>query len=103
MTAKAQLAQAEAQQVNTANNLSYTEVKESVMECCCSPYGGTLVSLQLPNRNDVSIILICMSNFSAAEDRLLDLTAATAPDKALARWFYRVQLNDRSVYHKEGR
>lgn len=50
LTAKAQLAQAEAQQVNAANNLSYTEVKSPADGMVGTlPYRvGTLVSASLP-------------------------------------------------------
>ena len=52
LTAKAQLAQAEAQQVNAANNLSYTEVKSPADGMVGTlPYRvGTLVSASLPKQ-----------------------------------------------------
>ena len=50
LTAKAQLAQAEAQEVNARNNLSYTEVKSpSRRSCGALPYRvGALVSANIP-------------------------------------------------------
>ena len=89
LTAKAQLAQAEAQQVNAANNLSYTEVK--------SPADGMVGTL--PYRVGTLVY------FSMTENQLLDLTRRYgSKDKALAEMdSIELQLNDRSVYPQEGK
>ena len=77
LTAKAQLAQAEAQQVNAANNLSYTEVKSPADGMVGTlPYRvGTLVSASLPKPlTTVSDNSNMYVYFSMTENQLLDLT-----------------------------
>ena len=89
LTAKAQLAQAEAQQVNAANNLSYTEVKSPADGMVGTlPYRvGTLVSASLPKPlTTVSDNSNMYVYFSMAEMDSIEL-----------------QLNDRSVYPQEGK
>ena len=91
LTAKAQLAQAEAQQVNAANNLSYTEVKSPADGMVGTlPYRvGTLVSASLPKP------LTTVSDNS---------NMYGSKDKALAEMdSIELQLNDRSVYPQEGK
>lgn len=108
LTAKAQLAQAEAQQVNAANNLSYTEVKspsEGVVGML--PYRvGTLVSANLPKPlTTVSDNSNMYVYFSMTENQLLDLTRRYgSKDKALAEMpAITLQLNDRSAYPQQGK
>lgn len=108
LTAKAQLAQAEAQQVNAANNLSYTEVKSPADGMVGTlPYRvGTLVSASLPKPlTTVSDNSNMYVYFSMAENQLLDLTRRYgSKDKALAEMdSIELQLNDRSVYPQEGK
>ena len=76
LTAKAQLAQAEAQQVNAANNLSYTEVKSPADGMVGTlPYRvGTLVSASLPKPlTTVSDNSNMYVYFSMTENQLLAL------------------------------
>lgn len=108
LTAKAQLAQAEAQRVNAANSLSYTVVKApSAGVVGTLPYRvGALVSPSLPQPlTTVSDNSQMYVYFSMTENQLLDLTrqwgsiAATLqnmPDVQL-------QLNDGSLYDTTGR
>ena len=108
LTAKAQLAQAEAQQVNAANNLSYTEVKSPADGMVgMLPYRvGTLVSASLPKPlTTVSDNSNMYVYFSMTENQLLDLTRRYgSKDKALAEMdSIELQLNDRSVYPQEGK
>ena len=108
LTAKAQLAQAEAQQVNAANNLSYTEVKSPADGMVGTlPYRvGTLVSASLPKPlTTVSDNSNMCVYFSMTENQLLDLTRRYgSKDKALAEMdSIELQLNDRSVYPQEGK
>lgn len=108
LTAKAQLAQAEAQQVNAANNLSYTEVKSPADGMVGTlPYRvGTLVSASLPKPlTTVSDNSNMYVYFSMTENQLLDLTRRYgSKDKALAEMdSIELQLNDRSVYPQEGK
>lgn len=108
LTAKAQLAQAEAQRVNAANNLSYTVVKAPANGMVGTlPYRvGALVSASIPQP------LTTVSNnsemyvyFSMTENQLLNLTRKygsiantlkNMPDIQL-------QLNDGSIYDQTGR
>lgn len=108
LTAKAQLAQAEAQRVNAENNLSYTVVKAPANGVVGTlPYRvGALVSASIPQPlTTVSDNSEMYVYFSMTENQLLGLTrrygsvAATLqnmPDVQL-------QLNDGSVYDQTGR
>lgn len=108
LTAKAQLAQAEAQEVNARNNLSYTEVK--------SPSEGVVGALPLREGTLVSpsmgTALTTVSDnkemyvyFSMTENQLLALTRQFGNmDEALkAMPEVELQLNDGSVYPVKGR
>lgn len=108
LTAKAQLAQAQAQQVNAANNLSYTVVKapsDGVVGTL--PYRvGALVSASMPQPlTTVSDNSTMYVYFSMTENQLLNLarrygsmteTLKNMPDVQL-------QLNDGSLYDQKGR
>ena len=108
LTAKAQLAQAEAQRVNAANNLSYTVVKAPANGVVGTlPYRvGALVSASLPQPlTTVSDNTDMYVYFSMTENQLLALTRQygsiantlkNMPDVQL-------QLNDGSIYDKTGR
>lgn len=108
LSAKAQLAQAEAQRVNAANNLSYTEVKSPADGVVGTlPYRvGALVSANmakpLTTVSDNSNMYVY---FSMTENQLLDLTRRYgSKDKALAEMpSIALQLNDRSTYSEEGK
>ena len=108
LTAKATLAQAEAQRVNAANNLSYTEVKSpSNGVVGVLPYRvGALVSASIPQPlttiSDNSEMYVY---FSLTENQLLDLTRQFGSmDKAIAALpDVQLQLNDGSMYDKPGR
>ena len=108
LTAKAQLAQAEAQRVNAANNLSYTVVKAPTDGVVGTlPYRvGALVSASIPQPlttvSDNSDVYVY---FSMTENQLLNLTRQygsiantlkNMPD-------VRLVLNDGSVYDRTGR
>ena len=108
LTAKAQLAQAEAQRVNAANNLSYTVVKAPANGVVGTlPYRvGALVSASIPQPlttvSDNSDVYVY---FSMTENQLLNLTRKygsiantlkNMPDIQL-------QLNDGSIYDQTGR
>lgn len=108
LSAKAQLAQADAQQVNAANNLSYTEVKSPADGVVgILPYRvGALVSAAMPKPlTTVSDNSDMYVYFSMTENRMLDLVRRYgSKDKALAEMPpILLQLNDRSVYAQEGR
>ena len=108
LTAKAQLAQAQAQQVNAANNLSYTVVKapsDGVVGTL--PYRvGALVSASMPQPlTTVSDNSTMYVYFSMTENQLLNLarrygsiaeTLKNMPDVQLL-------LNDGSMYDQSGR
>lgn len=108
LSAKAQLAQAEAQQINAANNLSYTEVKSPADGVVgILPYRvGALVSAGMPKPlttvSDNSDMYIY---FSMTENQMLELTRRYgSKDKALAEMpAVSLQLNDRSTYAQEGK
>ena len=108
LTAKAQLAQAEAQRVNAANSLSYTVVKAPASGVAGTlPYRvGALVGPSMPQPlttiSDNSQVYVY---FSMSENQLLGLTRqygsiantlANMPDVQL-------QLNDGSTYDAAGR
>ena len=108
LTAKAQLAQAEAQRVNAANNLSYTVVKAPANGMVGTlPYrAGALVSAAMPQPlTTVSDNSEMYVYFSMTENQLLNLTRKygsiantlkNMPDIQL-------QLNDGSIYDQTGR
>ena len=108
LTAKAQLAQADAGRVNAANNLSYTEVKSPADGVVGTlPYRvGTLVSAAmvkpLTTVSDNSGMYVY---FSMTENQMLDLTRRYGSKaKALADMpSITLQLNDRSAYPQEGK
>jgi efflux transporter, RND family, MFP subunit len=107
LTAKAQLTQAEAQEVNARNNLSYTEVKSpSDGVVGALPYRvGALVGANLPypltTVSDNSDMYVY---FSMTENQLLALTRQYGSmDEALKNMpEVELILNDNSVYNKKG-
>ena len=107
LTAKAQLTQAEAQEVNARNNLSYTEVKSpSDGVVGALPYRvGALVGAHLPypltTVSDNSDMYVY---FSMTENQLLALTRQYGSmDEALKNMpEVELILNDNSVYNKKG-
>ena len=108
LSAKAQLAQAEAQRINAANNLSYTEVKSPADGVVGTlPYRvGTLVSSGMPKPlTTVSDNSDMYVYFSMTENQMLELTRRYgSKDKALAEMpAVNLQLNDRSTYPQEGK
>lgn len=108
LSAKAQLAQAEASRVNAANSLSYTEVKSPADGVVGTlPYRvGTLVSANLPKpMTTVSDNSNMYVYFSMTENQMLDLIRRYgSKEKALAEMpSVSLQLNDRSVYAQKGK
>lgn len=108
LSAKAQLAQAEAQRINAVNNLSYTEVKSPADGVVGTlPYRvGTLVSSGMPKPlTTVSDNSDMYVYFSMTENQMLELTRRYgSKDKALAEMpAVSLQLNDRSTYPQEGK
>ena len=107
LTAKAQLTQAEAQEVNARNNLSYTEVKSpSDGVVGALPYRvGALVGANLPypltTVSDNSDMYVY---FSMTENQLLALTRQYGSmDEALKNMpEVELILNDNSVYNTKG-
>ena len=107
LTAKAQLTQAEAQEVNARNNLSYTEVKSpSDGVVGALPYRvGALVGANMPypltTVSDNSDMYVY---FSMTENQLLALTRQYGSmDEALKNMpEVELILNDNSVYNKKG-
>ena len=89
LTAKAQLSQAEAQEISARNNLSYTEVKSPRL-----PQPLTTVS----DNSDMYVY------FSMTENQLLALTRQYGSmDEALKNMpAAELRLNDNSVYDKKG-
>ena len=107
LTAKAQLAQAEAQRVNAANNLSYTVVKAPANGMVGTlPYRvGALVSASMPQPlTTVSDNSEMYVYFSMTENQLLALTRQYGDmDEALKNMpEVELILNDNSVYQKKG-
>lgn len=108
LTAKAHLAQAEAQEVNARNNLSYTVVKSPSDGVAGSlPFRvGALVGPTLPQAlttiSDNSDMYVY---FSMSENQLLGLTRRYgSKDSALQKMPpIKLQLNDKSLYEKEGK
>lgn len=108
LTAKAQLAQAEAQEVNARNNLSYTEVKSpSDGVVGALPYrAGALVGPTLPQPlTTVSDNNQMYVYFSMTENQLLALTRQYGSmDEALKNMpEATLQLNDNSLYDQPGK
>ena len=107
LTAKAQVAQAEAQEISARNNLSYTEVKSpSDGVVGALPYrAGALVSANMPypltTVSDNSDMYVY---FSMTENQLLALTRQYGDmDEALKNMpEVELRLNDNSVYDKKG-
>lgn len=108
LTAKAQVAQAEAQEVNAKNNLAYTEVK--------SPSDGVVGALPMREGTLVSpsmgVALTTVSDnremyvyFSMTENRLLAMTRQYGSmDEALKNMpAVQLKLNDGSMYGHAGR
>lgn len=108
LTAKAQLAQAQAQEVNARNNLSYTEVKSpSDGVIGTLPYRvGTLVgsamAQPLTTVSDNSDMYVY---FSMTENQLLALTRQYgSKTEALKNMpAIELQLNDQSMYEEKGK
>ena len=103
LTAKAQLTQAEAQEVNARNNLSYTEVKspsDGVVGALPYRVGATL-PYPLTTVSDNSDMYVY---FSMTENQLLALTRQYGSmDEALKNMpEVELILNDNSVYNKKG-
>ncbi len=108
LTAKAQLAQAEAQEVNARNNLSYTVVKSpSDGMVGTLPYRvGTLVSASMPKPlTTVSDNSEMYVYFSMTENQLLGLTRSYGSVEEALRSMpnVRLLLSDGSAYGQEGR
>ena len=108
LTAKAQLAQAEAQRVNAANNLSYTVVKAPANGVVGTlPYRvGALVSASIPQPlTTVSDNSEMYVYFSMTENQLLNLTRQYGSIANTLKNMPDVQLvlNDGSVYDRTGR
>ena len=107
LTAKAQLSQAEAQEISARNNLSYTEGKSpSDGVVGALPYrAGALVSPSLPQPlTTVSDNSDMYVYFSMTENQLLALTRQYGSmDEALKNMpAAELRLNDNSVYDKKG-
>ena len=107
LTAKAQLAQAEAQRVNAANNLSYTVVKAPTDGVVGTlPYRvGALVSASIPQPlTTVSDNSEMYVYFSMTENQLLGLIRQYgSKDEALKSMpAIDLQLNDKSAYPEQG-
>lgn len=108
LSAQAGLAQAEAQEVNARNNLSYTEVKSpSNGVVGALPYRvGALVSAAMPQPlttvSDNSDMYIY---FSMTENQLLSLSREYGTmDEAVKNMpEVELKLNDNSIYEKKGR
>ena len=108
LTAKAQLAQTEAQRVNAANNLSYTVVKAPANGVVGKlPYRvGALVSASIPQPlTTVSDNSDMYVYFSMTENQLLNLTRQYGSIANTLKNMPDVQLvlNDGSVYDQTGR
>ncbi|WP_370526814.1 efflux RND transporter periplasmic adaptor subunit [Bacteroides sp. 51] len=108
LSVKAQLAQAEAQRVNAANNLSYTEVKSpSDGVVGTLPYRvGSLVSASLPRPlTTVSDNASMYVYFSMTENQLLELTRRYGSKAKVLEEMPAItlQLNDKSIYPSLGK
>ncbi len=108
LSSMAQLAQAEAQRVNAANDLSYTEVKSPADGVVGTlPYRvGTLVSSAmakpLTTVSDNSNMYVY---FSMTENQMLSLTRKYGSKKKALEEMppISLQLNDKSVYAEQGK
>lgn len=108
LTAEAQLAQAEAEEINARNNLSYTEVKSpSDGIVGMLPYRvGALVSPNLTQPlTTVSDNSTMYVYFSMTENQLLSMTRQYgSTEEALAKMpKIQLRLNDDSLYSEKGR
>lgn len=108
LTAKAQLAQAEAQRVNAANNLSYTVVKAPANGVVGTlPYRvGALVSASLPQPlTTVSDNSEMYVYFSMTENQFLGLTRqyGSIAETLKSMPDVQLQLSDGSIYDQPGR
>ena len=108
LTAKAHLAQAEAQRVNAANSLSYTVVKAPANGVVGTlPYRvGALVSAAMPRPlTTVSDNSVMYVYFSMNENQLLDLTRQYGSIAATLKQMpdVELQLSDGSIYSEKGR
>ena len=108
LTAKAQLAQAEAQRVNAANNLSYTVVKAPANGVVGTlPYRvGALVSASIPQPlTTVSDNSEMYVYFSMNENQLLNLTRryGSIAETLKSMPAVQLQLSDGSIYDQAGR
>lgn len=108
LTAKAQLAQAEAQRVNAANNLSYTVVKApSAGVAGTIPYRvGALVGPSMPQPlTTVSDNSVMYVYFSMSEKQLLDLSRRYGSmEKTLEQMAdVQLRLSDGSLFKQPGR
>ena len=108
LTAKAQLAQAEAQRVNAANNLSYTVVKAPTDGVVGTlPYRvGALVSASIPQPlTTVSDNSEMYVYFSMTENQLLALTRqyGSIAETLKSMPGVQLQLSDGSTYDQTGR
>ena len=108
LTAQAQLAQAEAQRVNAANNLSYTVVKAPANGIVGTlPYRvGALVSASIPHPlTTVSDNSEMYVYFSMTENQLLNLTRRYGSIAGTLKNMpdVQLQLNDGSIYDQTGR
>lgn len=108
LTAKAQLSQAEAQEINARNNLSYTEVKSPSDGVVGSlPYrAGALVSASMPQPlTTVSDNSDMYVYFSMTENQLLALTRQYGTMEEALKNMPEVELrlNDNSIYDKKGK
>jgi membrane fusion protein (multidrug efflux system) len=107
LTAKALLAQAEAQALNAANNLSYTEIKSPSdgvagnLPC----RAGTLVSPTMPQPlttiSDNSVMYVY---FSITENQLLNLVRSSGSKEEALKSMpaIELQLNDKTMYDETG-
>ncbi|EJX05922.1 multidrug resistance protein, AcrA/AcrE family [gut metagenome] len=108
LTAQAQLAQAQAQELNASNNLSYTEVKSPTDGVIGTlPYRvGALVSAQLPQPlTTVSDNSSMYVYFSMTEGQLLSLTRQYGSKAEVLKNLPEValRLSDQSMYGQLGR
>lgn len=108
LSAKAQLSQAKAQELNARNNLSYTEVKSPSNGVVGTlPYRvGALVSASLPKPlTTVSDNSDMYVYFSMTENQLLALTRQFGSKAEALQQMPEVelQLNDKSVYSEKGK
>ncbi len=108
LTAKAELAQAEAQEVNARNNLSYTEVKspsDGVVGALPYRVGALVSSAMAQPLTTVSDNSTMYVYFSMTENQLLSLVREYGSmDEALAGMpEVELQLNDNSIYEHKGK